>query len=591
MAQAMSNLPTPKQLSAVARHLRQGGKAMRLRLVSSARAKREDDNLEVQRQAPPSKVIRDDLERLVSEGQLLLPPYNPDELCFIRERSDSIGKCVAAMVTNIDRQGRIFKTSAEVQPLVDSKDITKEDIERQKMIAADWFNNCNPKMSFEEIKARRTADLHTIGYSGIEVRRDPVTNQPTALNHVPGQLLRASRLSLEPVLMRLWVRDTTTRRWTEKLFHEYVRMYATKRSGRVVWFKEFGDQRSMSSVTGLPTKRAKPDYSEPDEAHELLWFSAHACGREPYGVPAWIPLAFGVAGVQHADILNLTSLMDGRIPRVVLITDMEFDYDIEEYLQEKLEEAARPENRFAPFVIQGLPKEVSIEDAMVGSKSSTQSRWEWVKLSDVIPDDAMYTKYGDAVDKRIQRAYRLPDILVGRSDEFNRATAFAAIDTAEKQIFGPDRREDDWVFNRRLMPEIADTWTQEMESLGPKVVDADDVKKIVTAMTGAGVGSPNTWGRLAERVTGIPFDPRDDIAGQLPMRLLEAMITMGLVEVVEDPDDDSRVKVVLLGAAARDAAGDATPTDTDEAARGFAEVRAMLTDFVRGVRSGRIDAG
>lgn len=588
MARALQNLPTRKQVSAVARHIREGGKSMRLRLVNAARSRRDDDSQEVNRQAPPSKVIRNDLERLVQTGQLLLPPYNPDELCFIRERSGIITTCVDAMVTNIDRQGRIFKTSDEVQPLVDAKTISKDEILRQKMIAADWYNNCNPKMSFEEIKARRTADLHTIGWSGIEVRRDPRTNQPLALNHVPGQLLRATRLSKEPVLMRLWVRDTTTRRWVEKLFHEFVRLYATTRSGRVVWFKEYGDQRSINAFTGKPTGRDRPDYTQADEAHELLWFSAYACGREPYGVPAWIPNAFNVAGVQHADILNLSALMDGRIPRVVLITDMEFDYDIEEYLQEKLEEASRPENKFAPFVIQGLPKEVGIEDAMVGAKASTQSRWEWVKLQDVIPDDAMYTNYTEASDKRVQRSYRLPDILVGRSDEFNRATAFAAIDTAEKQIFAPVRREDDWVFNRRIMPEIEDTWTQEMQSLGPQVVDANDVNKIVTAMTAAGVGNPNAWGRLAERVTGIPFEPRDDVAGQLPMRLLEAMITMGLVDIVEDPDDDSKVKVVLVGAAARDAAG-GTPEDADEAARAFAEARAMMVELVRGLRTGEVN--
>src|SRR5690606_20257571 len=68
--------------------------------------------------------------------------------------------------------------------------------------------------------------------------------------------------------------------------------------------------------------------------------------------------------------------------------------------------------------------------------------------------DSMFEKYDERCEKRVRRAWRLPPLFVGASDDYNYASAFASYMHAEAQIFAPERAEFDEIINRTIMREL-----------------------------------------------------------------------------------------------------------------------------------------
>lgn len=583
-----TGLPTHGEVAAAAARARGQTKSLRISLLGQARKRSagllDAQGREVKRDAVQSKIAHDPFGALYEAGRIVPPPYNPADLVTLRELSTALGQCIDAMATNIDCQGMAFRNVKGVDKI---ESVTQDEKVRQRDQLQDFFENLNPTMSFTELRKRMRSDIETIGWGALEVRRDLSDGTIAAINHIPAEHIRAGAEYKSPVRMRLWRRDPDSKQWTAKYFMERTRPFAVRHSsgsGEIVWFKQFGDPRSISSVDAKPREGdPAPDYSLPDEAHEVIWFVRYSTGRIPYGVPAWIGNSLGLAGARAAEELNVRSLKNNRIPRIMILTDMELDEQTEEFLEEKFSEVEGPENAFKPILVRAIPSgEEALPPGMMNPGAPAARMLKIEKLTDSIPDDAMFLKYDDAISLKIQRSFRLADIFTGRSSDFNRATAFAATKVTEQQVFAPPRREFDWCLNRQIVPETG-VYLCEVESLGPSINDATDAQKIIQAANKAGVGTPNAWSALVQRVTGVDIGMMKGLGGELHVEVLARLIDKGLIAVEED--SEGKPYLVLsedAKAAADGTAGEGAASDVDLR---FREVRSELVNMVRQLRS------
>lgn len=65
--------------------------------------------------------------------------------------------------------------------------------------------------------------------------------------------------------------------------------------------------------------------------------------------------------------------------------------------------------------------------------------------------DAMFSSYDTSCGEHIRKAFRIPPLLLGTSTDYNRATAEAAIQAAENQVFQPERFVFDEVINTTII--------------------------------------------------------------------------------------------------------------------------------------------
>ncbi len=586
-----TSLPSKGEVAGAAASVRRQRKALRISVVGQGRAKTKGVGLvdangrEIQRDASQSKVPPDPFAPLTESGRVISPPYNPADLVTLRERSTALGQCIDAMATNIDCQGMAFRSVKGIDKL---EGVTQDDKDEQRDLLEDFFENLNATMSFTEVRKRMRSDIETFGWGALEVRRDLSNGEIAAINHVQAEFIRAGAEYKDTVRMRLWRRDPKTKQWVAKYFMERTRPFAVCRSGstEIVWFKQFGDPRSISSKDGKPREGA-PDYSKDDEAHEILWFTRYSAGRHPYGVPAWVGNSIGLAGQRAAEELNVRSLRNNRIPRIMILTDMELDEETETFLEEKFSEMEGPENAFRPMVIRAIPSgEEAMPPGMLNTGASGARTLKIEKLTDTIPDDAMFLKYDDSIALKIQRSFRLADIFTGRSSDFNRATAFAATKVTEQQVFSPPRREFDWTLNRQIVPETG-VYLCEVHSLGPSLNDATDAQKIINAANKAGVGTPNAWSALVQKVTGVDIGMKKGLGGELHVDVLQALILKDLVAVEED--SEGKPFLVLSEAAKAVADGTAPAAVANSVDARFLAVRGDLVKMVRELRLLRED--
>lgn len=72
-------------------------------------------------------------------------------------------------------------------------------------------------------------------------------------------------------------------------------------------------------------------------------------------------------------------------------------------------------------------------------------------LASILQKDELFQEYLDNNRKRVQSAFLLPDLYVGYTTDFNRATAQTAQEVTEQQVFQPERTSLAWVINNKLL--------------------------------------------------------------------------------------------------------------------------------------------
>ena len=90
----------------------------------------------------------------------------------------------------------------------------------------------------------------------------------------------------------------------------------------------------------------------------------------------------------------------------------------------------------------------------------------------------------------MQSSFRLPDLYVGYTTNFNRATAQTAMEVTEKQVFQTERQSLAWIINNKLLNDYGFE-NVEVYFKEPDITNPDDLYKILNVCSNAGGLPPN----------------------------------------------------------------------------------------------------
>jgi capsid portal protein len=173
--------------------------------------------------------------------------------------------------------------------------------------------------------------------------------------------------------------------------------------------------------------------------------------------------------------------------------------------------------------------------------------------------EGLFKDYISESERKARSTFRLPPIYIGSASEYNRASAFASMLTADQQIFVPERTAWDTMFDRIVMSTHGISYWR-VRSSGPGLQDPAEVSKVVQTLGKEGALTANVAIKIANRYLDANIQPVMDDWGDLPFSVILEYVKQG--DTIKGLDIfEERVAEVLPP----DPDGTAEPEDTVEA--------------------------
>ncbi len=309
-------------------------------------------------------------------------------------------------------------------------------------------------------------------------------------------------------------------------------------AGKTVYFKEFGDTRIMDKHTGeyvksLPIK---------DRANELMSFIV---GNEDYGEVRWIGQVLPQDGARRAEVLNNNYFINGRhVPLMIVIRGGTLTEESSTRLKNYLA-GVRGENAQHGYLI----LETENDSTQASFTEEKQPEIQIVPLASVLQQDELFQSYQDNARKKAQSAFLLPDLYVGYTTEFNRATAQTAMEVTEQQVFQTERASINWKLNNKLLKSYNFKYC-EVYLKAPDITNPDDITKILNITERAGGLTPNQAKELTCKTLGKVSEDYPDEWGGIPLQYLKTSIAPtissleGSIEKAENNEDYDIVPIL-----------------------------------------------
>lgn len=432
---------------------------------------------------------------------LVYPPFALLTLATLLEYCTELRPSIDAMQVNIEKLG--WKIIPRVG--VESEEGISIEVKREMYVLRNFFMNAvldEDVGTLEELRARSRVDLETTGNGYMEIIPNVNdSSHPEGLEHLPSWTMRIRKQDDEFTDYEVprAVQDENGK-WSIKMFpmRKRFRRYAQIRESgsEIVWFKEWGDPRPISSTTG---EVITGEIDTSDLAHEVIHLKLY-CPRSPYGLPRTIGHLFAVYGNRGAEEINYMTLDNNQIPALVLMaTNVALTDGSLERIQEFIEERVQGNKNYATILL--VEGEPISEDAM---RDPGSMKLEIKPLTEYQHDDAMFMKYMQFNNDTIRRAFRLPPIFVGRSEEYNRATADASRKLGEEQIFGPERKSIDEIFNHTITMRLGIA-NVVFKSNTPDITDNYELTQLLATAERSGGLTPRISRAVVEDVTGKEY--------------------------------------------------------------------------------------
>ncbi len=257
------------------------------------------------------------------------------------------------------------------------------------------------------------------------------------------------------------------------------RKYRQCINAKTVYFKEFGDKRIMDKNTGEYVNYVSVE----NEANELLEFRL---GNKAYGQVRWIGQMLGIDGSRKAENLNNSYFENGRhTPLAVLINGGTLTDDSYEKLKTYMDDIKGEKGQHSFLLLEAESNEDSADYG-----NDKKINIELKSLADILQHDELFQDYLENNRKRVQSAFRLPDLYVGYTTDFNRATAQTAMEVTEEQVFQTERQSLAWIINNKLLNEYGFQHV-EVYFKEPDISNPDDLFKLLSVCNNAGGLTPN----------------------------------------------------------------------------------------------------
>lgn len=426
----------------------------------------------IEKAITPASNVQDPFDGLYSRSmkyQVLEPPYNPLYLSMLIEQSDILGSVIQAMITNVHG----FGWELIPAPHVKDKDILEsKEAQQEKQWLTTFLNHVNHRQNITQLRKEGGFDNELTGYNCIEVVRNRV-GEIAELRAMPSFTVRKTIRDKEWTEFVQRVRDEDGK-YIELQRRERFRRYVQIVNGTErTYFKEFGDPRTISAKTG--EEAANPSL----EATEVIEFR-QMCNYSAYGVPRWIGNLIGILGARKASEVNYLYFDNKAIPPVVItISGGNFTDSSLEQLKEMFDREIKGVANFhKALVLEAVPHDIDDTDDPIGDVKPSPVKIDIKPLTEFMQQDAMFGNYMKDTNKNVMSSYRIPPVLLGKSDDYNRATSREALKMVEEQVFQQERNDFDYTINTQIFAEMQINYW-DYRSLGAKTSnDADIVKAL-----------------------------------------------------------------------------------------------------------------
>jgi len=443
--------------------------------------------------------------------KILQPTYNPSTLLTLPNRNNVLRQCIDAMQTNIECFGHSFE-------YVGPEDLEQSTEAKNELARLEMLTKMpNEEYGLIEMRKRFRSDYESIGYGAFEVARDS-KNNIIAFYHVDAHTLRKTTMDEEEVIVETelpGVDGDIRKVKTRKKFRRYVQIFGEKKN----WFKEYGDPRVIDPATGKVDSNMSPE----DGATEIIFRDQYEAGHA-YGLPRWINQLPCILGSREAELTNLHFFEDNAIPAMAILVSGGFlSEDTIEDLEAKFNGGG--DNLHKVLILEA---ESSDDDSGIeGASKATAPRLDIKPLAGERQSDALFQEYDENCQNKIRGSFRFGPIFVGRSDDYTRATAQSSLDTAESQVFAPERVQIDDIFNYKLLVDEKGSppryWR--FRSNPARIVGAEYLIETLSTMEEVGAMTPNIAIGVINSLFNLNRKPIEDTWGDYPFTLLRDMVS------------------------------------------------------------------
>lgn len=461
------------------------------------------------RQAPIEKAensVQLSEQEAYSAGEWIEPQRDLRGLRNLAKNSDILPQCVRAYKDNIAGFGIGVRYTVDEE---ESPEMKAEKERAQEII--ELLNvEQDTKEVFEDIVEAR--EMYGIAY--LEVIRD-IAGDVVQIEFIKDIPSIKKTKQLEPYIPTIYYhhgKETERRK-------RYCK-YRQDIGGKTVYFKEFGDPRIMDRRDGNYLEEGETLDLE-YQANEIMEF---AIGTEPYGEVRWIGQVLGVDGSRKAESLNNNYFDNGRhTPLVIMIKGGTLTDDSFEKMQEYMDDIKGEAGQHAFLLL-----ETESNDGRTDFDQQDKPEIEIKDIANILQKDELFQEYIDNNRRRVQSAFRLPDLYVGYTTDFNRATAQTAQEVTEQQIFQPERKSLAWAINNRLLNGYKFKYV-EAYFLEPDISNPDDLFKLLTVANNAGGLTPNKAKEVVYEALGDTAEDYPEEWGDVPLAYSKTQVGgMGL---------------------------------------------------------------
>ncbi len=417
----------------------------------------------------------------ISASDWITHPVDMRGLKMLVDNSTILPQCIRAYKSNIAGFG------ISVRYAEDYEEETPE-------MKAEWdvlkriITLLNMDMQTKEVFENVIRDRETYGISYCEVIRNQA-QEVVELQFIVDTPSIDMTYPLQPYVdIEYFYKGTSISR--KKKF----RKFRQNVGGKTVYFKEFGDPRIMDKRNGKYIGEADEAIEIDNQANEIIEFRI---GSIPYGEVRWIGQVLTVDGNRKAEVLNNNYFRHGRhTPLMILVKGGTLSDSAFTKLQEYMDGIEGEKGQHAFLVLE--------TDTLETTAAFAEQKLPEVEIKDlasILQKDELFQEYQENGRKKTQSAFLLPDLYVGYTTDFNRATAQTAMEVTEKQVFQPERTSLAWTVNQKLLNGYRFQYV-EAQFDEPDITNPDDIQKMLNITERAGGLTPNTAKELTYEVLG-----------------------------------------------------------------------------------------
>ncbi len=333
---------------------------------------------------------------------VIIPPYNLDELASFYETSFANHAAINAKAANVVGLGYHFEISNLTKEKLE--DASSDDqlmraykkIERSKTELTDWIEARNDEDTFSHVLEKMLIDYEATGNGYIEIGRT-VTGEIGYIGHIPSTTIRVRRM-----------RDG------------YVQIV----NQQTVFFKNFQEKNASNPITS----DSRPN--------ELIHFKKYTPKNSYYGIPDSLSAANSIVGDNLASRYNIDYFENKAVPRyIVTLKGGKLSNESEDKLFRFLQAGLRGQNHRTLFLpLPGDSPDSKVEFKMEAVETGIQ--------------DGSFEKYRKSNREDILMSHQMPMSKVGSASGVSIASALASDRTFKEQVARPAQRNIEKVLNK-----------------------------------------------------------------------------------------------------------------------------------------------